>query len=108
MKKQIILLSLFVQAFAVHVLDENRSMLGLFKYCKAHFKVWYSECPEGYSYYGEVAVTDFPRDYMVEGGRTPTYSCYQLHQGNFDWVDANQKSVHFLSIILSTVDSWAQ
>lgn len=75
MKIQIILLSLLVQALnAVEVLDESR------------------KCPEGYSYYGEVEVTAFPRDYMVKkGGRTPTYSCYQLHQGDFDWVKANQK-----------------
>jgi len=74
MKIQMILFSLLVQALsAVEVLDENR------------------KCPDGYSYYGEVAVTDFPRDYMVKGGRTPTYSCYQLHQGDYDWVKANQK-----------------
>jgi len=74
MRIQIFLVCLLVQALnAVEVVDESR------------------KCPDGYSYYGEVAVTDFPRDYMVEGGRTPTYSCYQLITGALNWVQANQK-----------------
>merc|ERR1711923_179775 len=74
MRIQIFLVCLLVQALnALEVVDESR------------------KCPDGYSYYGEVAVTDFPRDYMVEGGRTPTYSCYQLITGALNWVQANQK-----------------
>ena len=47
-------------------------------------------------------MTAFPKDWMVQdGGRTPTYSCYQLHQGDFDWVKANQKSVYVTSFILT-------
>ena len=104
MKIQIILLSLLVQALnAVEVHDESRSMLRseIIQINWLQY-IWFPECPEGYSYYGEVEVTAFPQGWMVQdGGRTPTYSCYQLHQGDFDWVKANQKSVYVTSFILT-------
>jgi len=75
MRATILIFSLLVQALtALEVHDKHR------------------KCPSGYTYYGEVEVTDFPtRDYWVEGERTPTYSCYSRHQGPADWVSANQK-----------------
>merc|ERR1711874_724068 len=75
MRATILIFSLLVQALtALEVHDKHR------------------KCPSGYTYYGEVEVTDFPtRDYWVEGERTPTYSCYSRHQGPEDWVSANQK-----------------
>jgi len=48
-------------------------------------------CPSGFSYLGEVDAEHFGKDFWTQGERTPTYSCYSLHQGPFDWTAASQK-----------------
>jgi len=48
-------------------------------------------CPSGFSYLGEVDATHFGKDFWTQGERTPTYSCYSLHEGPLDWTAASQK-----------------
>jgi len=48
-------------------------------------------CPSGFSYLGEVDAEHFGKDFWTQGERTPTYSCYSIHEGPLDWTAASQK-----------------
>jgi len=49
-------------------------------------------CPEGYFYAGEVDYREITRgQHWIDGGATPVYSCYKVHIGTFDWVQASDK-----------------
>lgn len=56
-----------------------------------------SACPHGFTYLGEVEAPegeedhDKSRGWWDQGDRSPTYSCYKVIQGPYDWTAASHK-----------------
>merc|ERR1711892_367952 len=66
------------------------------------------ECPTGFFYAGEVPEVETRDEIWSKGETSPVYSCYSIHQGQMDWVAANQKCFEQKGQLLSVNNNQEQ